>query len=284
MLLLTLPLYLLYGSPSMPSGSVASQTDADAARDQAILAQMIAKVEERLRVAPDDGQGWEVIAPVYLKLGRFDDAVTAYGNAARLLGESPKLLAGLAQAMIFANDGSVTSEARTAYGKLLKLEPGRVEPRFWLAVAKEQDGRLAEALADYRVLLQEALPEAPYRATLEARIAELSGQMSDDAAKAPASPAKGPRGPATADIEAAAKLSPAERDRLVAGMVDGLAHRLRTDGKDLAGWLRLIKAYSVLGRNDDARAALKEARRNFAGDTRSLSDLSQLAATLGLGP
>jgi hypothetical protein len=39
----------------------------------------------------------------------------------------------------------------------------------------------------------------------------------------------------------------------------------------------------VLGRRDDARAALAEARRNFEGDARALSDLSGLAAKLGLG-
>jgi cytochrome c-type biogenesis protein CcmH len=83
-------------------------------------------------------------------------------------------------------------------------------------------------------------------------------------------------------MEAAAKLTPEQRGQMIAGMVEGLAQRLKSDGRDLPGWLRLVKAYSVLGRNDDARAALAEARRNFKGDTRALSALSQLAATLGL--
>jgi cytochrome c-type biogenesis protein CcmH len=73
--LLTLALYLVHGSPGMPSGSLAARTDA--AREQADVAQMIAKVEDRLREAPGDGTGWEVIAPVYLKLGRFADAAAA---------------------------------------------------------------------------------------------------------------------------------------------------------------------------------------------------------------
>jgi cytochrome c-type biogenesis protein CcmH len=274
-LLVTLPLYFVFGSPGMPSAG--SLADADAVREQAVLMQMIGKVEERLREAPDDGRGWEVIAPVYLKLGRFADAAVAYGNAARLLGESPKRLAGFAEAAIFAHDGIVTEEARAAYEKLVKIDPGSVAARFWLAVAKEQDGRLGDALADYRALLQEAPPDAAYRPPLETRIAELSEPMPGASAGEP------PRGPAAGDIEAAAKLSPEARERMVAGMVDGLARRLKSDGKDLPGWQRLIKAYSVLGRNDDARAALAEARRNFAGDPRSLTDLSRLAATLGLG-
>ena len=83
-------------------------------------------------------------------------------------------------------------------------------------------------------------------------------------------------------MEAAAKLSPAEREKMIAGMVDGLAQRLKANGRDLPGWLRLINAYAVLGRQSDARAALAEARRNFENDARALSDLSRLAASLGL--
>ena len=138
---------------------------------------MIAQVEARLRQAPDDGAGWAVIAPVYLKLGRYPDAAAAYANAARLQGESVKLLAGLAEASILAKDGVVTEEARAAYEKILKLEPGRAEPRFWLAMGKEQDGRLPEALADYRALLNEAVPDADYRDALETRVKEVSARI-----------------------------------------------------------------------------------------------------------
>jgi cytochrome c-type biogenesis protein CcmH len=283
--LLTLGLYLLHGSPGMPSGPVAGRTEAE--REQALLAQMIAKVEARLREAPDDGKGWEVIAPVYLRLGRFADAQTAYSNAARLLGESPKLLAGIAEASIFANDGLVKDEARTAYEKLLKLEPGEVEPRFWLAMAKEQDGRLADALADYKALLGEAPPGASYRAALDQRIRQVAARMGGSAQapdKAPdRAPTKGPAGPTAADLDAAAKLGPEERERMIVGMVEGLAQRLKANGRDLPGWLRLINAYAVLGRQEEARAALAEARHTFAGDASALADLARLAATLGFG-
>jgi len=279
--LLTLGLYLAYGSPGTPD-TLAAQ--ANAARGQAELARMIAQVEARLRQAPDDGAGWEVIAPVYLKLGRYPDAAAAYANAARLQGESVKLLAGLAEASILAKDGVVTEEARAAYEKILKLEPGHAEPRFWLAMGKEQDGRLLEALADYRALLNEAVPDADYRDALETRVKEVSARIAAGGQEQQGrQSAKAPTGPTAADLEAAARLSPDQRQQMVVGMVEGLAQRLKRDGRDLAGWQRLLQAYTVLGRRDDARAALAEARRNFEGDARALSDLSGLAAKLGLG-
>jgi cytochrome c-type biogenesis protein CcmH len=279
--LLTLTLYFVYGSPGLPETLA---KEASAAREQAELARLVAQVEIRLRQVPDDGKGWEVIAPVYLKLGRHADAATAYTNAARLQGESVTLLAGIAEASMLAKDGLVTEEARTAYEKILRLEPGRVEPRFWLTVGKEQDGRLAEALAEYTALLNEALPGATYRGALATRIEEVSARLSAQGGQRPASePAKAPTGPTAADMEAAARLSPEQQQMMITGMVEGLAQRLKSNGKDLAGWQRLLRAYTVLGRHDDARAALAEARRNFQGDQRALSDLSGLAATLGLG-
>jgi cytochrome c-type biogenesis protein CcmH len=271
--LLTLGLYLMHGSPGMPS---ASQARTEAAREEEQIARMVAKVEERLRETPEDGKGWEVIAPVYLKLGRYRDAATAYGNAMRLQGETVPRLAGLAEATLLANDGVVTEQARAAFEKILKIEPGRVEARFWLAMAKEQDGRLADALSEYNTLLKEAPAEAPYRPPLEKRVKEVSARLANAGGPEP-------RGPSSADMEAAAKLNPDQQAQMIAGMVDGLARRLKDNGKDLAGWLRLLNAYAVLGRKDEARAALAEAQRNFDGDQRALSELSRLATSLGLG-
>jgi cytochrome c-type biogenesis protein CcmH len=271
--LVSIAVYLAHGSPSMPASPFAARTDA--AAEQAALANVIAQVEARLRENPEQGKGWEVIAPVYLKLGRFRDAANAYANAARLTGETIALLAGRAEAAMLAADGIVTEEARAAYDKILKLEPGRPEARFWLAMAKEQDGKLGEALADYKDILAAARADAPYRAPLEARIRHVEARMA-------ASDADGPTGPSAADVAAAAKLSPEQRAQMIAQMVDGLAQRLKANGRDLPGWLRLVNAYVVLDRKDDARAALAEARRNFDGDAGALAELSKAAARLGL--
>jgi cytochrome c-type biogenesis protein CcmH len=281
--LLTLALYLAHGSPGVPSGSLSARTDAE--RELADVSRMISQVEDRLRQAPGDGKGWEVIAPVYLKLGRYADAATAYANAVRLQGESVGLLAGLAEASIIAKDGIVTEEARTAYEKILKIEPGRVEPRFWLAMGKEQDGRLGDALADYSALLEQAPSQAPYRPALEKRVAEVTARLAPGVPPGPEGKvtAKAPSGPTPADIEAAAKLPPEARSAMIAAMVEGLAERLKRDGNDLPGWKRLIQSYKALDRRADARAALAEARRQFKGNAGALADLSRLAEQLDLG-
>lgn len=269
---LTLGLYLTRGSPATPSSPFAARTDA--AADQAALASVIAQVEARLRKDPEQGKGWEAIAPVYLKFGRFRDAANAYANAARLNGDSVPLLAGRAESAMLASDGIVTEEARVAYEKILQLEPGRMEPRFWLAMAKEQDGKLADALAAYKALLADAAVDASYRPPLMMRVQEVTARIAAIQGGAP--------GPTPADMAAAAKLDPEQQSQMIAQMVDGLAQRLRSNGRDLPGWLRLLNAYAVLDRKDDARAALAEARRNFDGDAGALAELAKVATTLGL--
>jgi cytochrome c-type biogenesis protein CcmH len=269
----SIALYLTHGSPGMPSAPFASRTDPG--KEQAAIADLVGKVEARLRANPEEGKGWEVIAPVYMRLGRYRDAANAYANAARLDGETVALLAGRAEAAMLAADGIVTEEARTAYEQMLKLEPRRPEARFWLAMAKEQDGRLADALAAYKSLLADAPSDAPYRAPLQARIKEVESRIAAAQSGAP--------GPSPDDIAAADKLSPQRREQMIAQMVDGLAERLKSNGRDLPGWLRLLNAYTVLDRRDDARAALAEARRNFDGDPGALAELSEAASKLGLG-
>lgn len=268
----TVGLYILYGSIA------AIPTDAQraAAREQAAISRLVAQVEDRLRTVPTDGKGWDVIAPVYLKLGRFQDAADAYTKALSLLGETSARLAGLAESSMLAAGGVVTPEARSAYEKLAKLDPLRIEPRFWLAMAKEQAGDLEAALAEYKAILGASPENAPYRTHLEARVREVTSLI---AARASGTPA----GPTAADLAAAAKLDPAQRAQMITQMVESLAARLRTNGNDLPGWLRLVRAYAVLERRQDAQAALAEARRNFTGNADALAQLAALASSLGLG-
>ena len=180
----------------------------------------------------------------------------------------------------------MTEAARRAFEEVLKLEPSRVEPRFWLALAKEQDGDLAGAAADYRNLLASAGGPAPWRESVRERLRAIGEQATKGAAEPP--PSTGPAvtgpGPTAADVAATESMAPADKGRMIEGMVAGLAARLEVDGRNPEGWARLIQSYSVLGRKPDAIAALAKARRALAGDASELSQLAALAKRLGLEP
>lgn len=269
-------LYLLVGSPGMPDFPFSARTSPSI--DAAGFPQLIARVEARLREHPDDGEGWDVIAPVYLKQARYADAADAFTRAIAALGESPRRLAGLAEASIQRHDGIVTETARVSYEKLVKLEPSRPEPRFWLAVAQEQDGRISDAVAAYDALLRDAPPNASWRAAVTERRDAARARLSQPGASP--SPVAADRGPTADDVAAAERLTPEARTEFINQMVASLAERLRKDGADLAGWQRLIRAYMVLGRNADALAALADARRALASEPPSLAALDALAKSL----
>ncbi len=274
-------LYLLTGSPQLPGRPYAERQSADAA--QASVVDLIARVEERLREHPEDGKGWEVIAPIYLRLGRYGDAAHAFAEANRLEGESVRRLLGFAEATLLAGNGIVTEPVRKAALRVLELEPKRIEVKAWLILAKEQDGDLAGAADDYRALLAEAPADAPWRTAIADRLDLVTKKLKGEPAAEDSAP-EAHSGAATAEqAPDLAAMSPAERDAFIQSMVDRLAARLKDNGKDLAGWLRLARAYKVLGRDQDARAAVESARTNFAGDAASLEEIGKFEQD-SLGP
>jgi cytochrome c-type biogenesis protein CcmH len=282
--LLALGLYLLYGSPRLPDQPLAARLE-DPANSQN-LAALVARVEARLREHPDEGEGWDVVAPVYLGAQRYQDAADAYGEAIRLLGPTAKRLSGQGQALVLANNGVVTEEARGLLTRAVDLDPSLIEPRILLAIAKEQDGDFSGAVADWRGLLDKAPADAPWRQMVEQRIAgdeaHLAGKSVPDQPVVGGAAPAGAGGPSAGDVAAAQNMNPADRQAMIEQMVQRLAARLDQDGSDLGGWLKLVKAYSVLDRKDDALKALARAKSQFTGNAQALQQLDQLAAELGL--
>ncbi len=273
--LASLGLYLQFGAPGLPAQPLnerlaASTTDAK-------TNDLVAKVEGALRKNPQDGRGWDVIAPVYMALNRYDDAASAYASAIRLLGESALRLQGFADARIRAENGLVPDDARAALTKLLASDANLREPRLWLALAKEQDGDRAGAIIDYRNLIKDAPADAPWRIA----IAERLKRLEDGAQPQPNAEGTSAGQPAAISADGSA-MSPDQRNAMINAMVDGLATRLKTEKSDLVGWQKLIRAYQVLGRADDVKKSISEAEAGLAGDDKRLTEFRDWVKQLGL--
>jgi cytochrome c-type biogenesis protein CcmH len=274
--LLAFGLYLQNGFPGMPDQPRSARTGIGV--EKAEVGDLVARVEKRLADKPDDGAGWDVIGPVYMKQERYPEAVNAFARVLLLLGETPSRLYGLAEAHIKAGDGVVNDVAREAYARILKLKPDAVEPRFWLAMAQEQDGKTKEAAAAYRALIDSAPPDAPWRGFVLERLVALSG-----AAPGTPSPPR-EKGPTADAMKAAGQMTPEARAEMIAGMVAGLETRLAADGRDAGGWQRLIRAYVVLGNNEKAALALRNARKALAAQPADLAAVNEMAKDAGLAP
>jgi cytochrome c-type biogenesis protein CcmH/NrfG len=61
---------------------------------------------------------------------------------------------------------------------------------------------------------------------------------------------------------------------MIQSMVERLATRLKQDGSDVEGWLRLVRSYKVLGEPDKVRAAITNAQQALATDRDKLEKLN----------
>jgi cytochrome c-type biogenesis protein CcmH len=261
-----LGVYALHGNPALPGRPLAARLSNDPA--QIDVAMALSRIEAHLAANPNDGRGWAIVAPIYLRTGRHDDAVRAYTALVRADGPSADVLADLGEARVLAANGVVGTEARLVFEESLKFEPSLPKARFFMAIASEQEGNKAKAVLMLQALLADAAADAPWRSAVMERLEALGGSPRIDAA---------PKGG-----EAIAALPEAERNAAIAGMVDGLAARLNDGGGTVEEWLRLIRAQAVLGRVADARVSLALARQRLQAQASALVALSRVAQDLAL--
>ncbi|MBX3537402.1 MAG: c-type cytochrome biogenesis protein CcmI [Chelatococcus sp.] len=254
--LVSLAFYSLRGSPHLPAAPFSDRLADTAQMD---LQQAVGRVEAHLANAPEDGRGWTILAPIYMRMGRSDDAVRAYTASIRLEGDNAARRAGLAEAQVMSSGGLVTADALENFKAALKLEPKLPKARYYVALAAEQDGRVAEALSLFRELRGDAGQDDPWVPTVDTHIAKLQRN---------------------APAEAIARLPDAERDEAIRGMVAGLAARLEADGGSIEDWVRLVRSQIVLGARAEALAALTKARERFKDDETALARLAPLADAL----
>ena len=266
---LAFAVYFRIGAPNTPDMPLASRKVAPQNFD---IATALQKIEAHLARNPNDGRGFEVVAPVYLKAGRFGDAAHAYRRVVELLGDSPERSADLGESLVAADNGIVGADARQAFERAAKLDPDFAKPRFYLALAREQDGDAAGAFADLQKLVA-GLPEGPSRMRVMAEIERFRAEGKGNAG--------GPQGEAGRAI---ATLPEADRNAAIKGMVDALEARLSEKSGPIEDWLRLIQSRVVLNQREQAEAILSKARTAFAGDAAALAELDTLAAGLKSTP
>jgi cytochrome c-type biogenesis protein CcmH len=258
-------LYLRHGSPMLADAPLAARTMAPPA--SAPLETLVAQVEAHLEKTPNDGRGWEVLAPVLLKLGRTNDAVRAYRNSLQYNGDTAARRADLGEAIAASAGGVVTADAKAEFEQALARDAGEAKARYFMAVAAQQDGRPEAAAAIFREMLKTAPEDAPWRAVVARALVELGSG-------APELPAE--------TIAAASDMTATQRAEMIGGMVEKLAARLKQNGDDVEGWLRLVRAYMVLGQPDKAKQAIADARQATGSKPDRLRALNDGLRDLGL--
>lgn len=151
----------------------------------ALLEQLYAKLKQ----APDNIEGWQLLARSAVNTERFDLASEAYLNIIRIYdanNENPAAIYGLlAQTKYYQAEGVFNSDIERIVDRALSLDPDELNSLGLLAINAFTEQRYEEAKALWeRVLI--IYPEHPARASIEAGIQRINAQlgMPDDISKA----------------------------------------------------------------------------------------------------
>jgi cytochrome c-type biogenesis protein CcmH len=283
---------------SDPGGAptpAAARAQRDAPHD---LADSAARLAERLETEPDNLDGWLLLARTYTQLGRSEQAARVHRRIAAIPGVPAARLAAIAEDLIAGSAGTVSPEAVELLTQANRRDPADPRARFFLGLARAQSGAPEEGLDIWLALERDSPAGAPWLDGLRsniARLAEEAGvagaalaqrrarvalattgrapvpmpgpapqaaatQQSQPQPQHPSAAAGAPpRGPTAQDVAAASRLNADERAGMIRGMVEGLAARLESEPGDIDGWLRLGRAWRVLGEPERGLEALRRA-------------------------
>lgn len=246
--------YALIGNPALPSAPLATRPVGVEMPEE--VADAVAKVEAQLEQSPDDVRGWQVLGPVYMRVGRYDDAVNAYRRIVALAGATADTQTDLAEALSLANNGMPDSEAISLLEQAAKADPAHIRSRFYLASEASRQSDFERAATLWEEVLALSDGTEAWRPAAEQALSMAQAATST-------------QGDAVAQNE------------MISGMVEGLAARLDADGGTAAEWTQLVRAFIVLGETERAQKAYNEAKAAYP-DSAERTGLDALAKQNGL--
>ncbi len=134
------------------------------------------------REHPGDAEAWLKLGAAWTTLQQWREARAAFERAvAASGGRQPAALAGLGQALVLGGEGQVSPRALGLFEQALRIDPASEQSLFYSGLAYLQQGRAADARARFVAMLALDPPQR-VRDVLEKQVAELDGQLAEQAA------------------------------------------------------------------------------------------------------
>jgi len=266
---LALAVYLAVGVPGLADQPYLQRVAQWRNTDPGSLqpAKIAAVLEQIAAQRPRDPEPLKHLALARMASGDVTGASQALRRAVTLAPDRVDLWVGLGETFVAEANGEVGTDARRAFAEALRRDPGNVSARYHLAKGRIGDGDLAGGLAGWRALLASLPADDPRRAGFGQEIAQTEARGGLAPTGAPAEQAAPPAG------------EPAEVQDFIQTMVAGLAARLEANPDDADGWIKLVRAYAVLGDTVQRDAALAKAQARFGDQPKVLAALRQAAQT-----
>lgn len=134
---------------------------------------MVAQLAEKMKANPDDMQGWLMLARSYNALGRYDDAVQAYGKAEKVINDNPDLLASYAETIAMAGGKGLVGKSQQLVEKALKINPNHGHSLFLAGAAAMEAGDNKKGIAYWEALLPQVEPGSEIEQMLRSGIEKM---------------------------------------------------------------------------------------------------------------
>jgi len=282
-------IYVNTGDPGLRDAPLAGRTDLASAGAAGGPGQgapgvdgqaMIQNLKDRLARNPNDVAGWITLARTYSATGQHMEAVAAFEKAISAAGPQPpaELISDYGEAQVLEAFGTVSPRAVETFRQALARDPGDIKSRFYIGMSRAQTGDFRGAIALWRGLTADAPPDAPWLEAVRERISEaamkggvmpmsVEPERFGGGATAATPGAGGVSGaiagdarPTREQVESVQQMAPEDRMAFIRTMVDGLAEKMQANPDDIDGWVRLGRAYKVLGETEKSKQALGEAK------------------------
>ena len=241
---------------------------------QEILQALRAAAFER----PDQVQGWAYLAQTEARIGNMQRATRAQERMISLLGDQvlETDYVRLLDFLVTGARGYVSPESETIALTILRQNPENLAALYYAGLMYAQNDRPDRAFGLWQRIVENGDPAEFHWQLAAGQIDDVALQIGMDYAL----PSR--RGPSAEDPAAAEDMSPENRQAMIQGMVGGLADRLATEGGPPQDWARLITAFGILGKVEDARRIAAEAETIFGTDMQAVMIIRRAAAEAGL--
>jgi cytochrome c-type biogenesis protein CcmH len=144
-----------------------------AAAQQHSINEMIESLAARLRENPDDAEGWIMLGKSYAVMNQVTNAIGAYGQAYRLIGDTnPNMLIDYAEVLSIANGNRVEGRAAEMANLVLRQQPNNPKANWLAGFADFQQNNFRAAIEKWQRVLQTPGLSNPARQTLNKQINE----------------------------------------------------------------------------------------------------------------
>lgn len=207
-------LYLLVGTPRALDGIGRQPPPMD-------VNEALGELRAHLKQAPDDQQGWALLAQTSAAMGQSGDARDAYDHLLKLAPDNTTAMVGWAEAdSMVRPDHRIEGRARDLLERAVKLEPDNQRGLWLLGISQFQQQQFAQAAATWHTLQPLLEPGSKVANAVQAQIAVAEQRAGAGPAEASSSAGATHETPAkAAALDVEVRLAPTLRNKLRPGDV-----------------------------------------------------------------